>query len=90
MQSNRSKTWAVAVRTRGQPTPSRINGLCVTASGLKIDYDTLLRTTLEYARGQPTIAGDRRKAGDGPNNDQASEAARSRGFANERGCNVWY
>ena len=57
---------------------------------VKIDYDTLLRTTLEYARGQPTIAGDRRKAGDGPNNDQASEAARSRGFANERGCNVWY
>ena len=26
---------------------------------VKIDYDTLLRTTLEYARGQPTIAGDR-------------------------------
>ena len=26
-----------------------INGLCITASGLKIDYDTLLRTSLDYA-----------------------------------------
>ena len=74
----------------GGAVDARCKTDCSAASGLKIDYDTLLRTTLEYARGQPTIAGDRRKAGDGPNNDQASEAARSRGFANERGCNVWY
>jgi hypothetical protein len=28
---------------------SCINGLCATASGPKIDYQTLLRTILEYA-----------------------------------------
>jgi len=31
------------------------DGLCVTASGLKIDYDTLLRTTLGYARQAATV-----------------------------------
>jgi hypothetical protein len=44
---------AVSMGRRGphaRPTDrSCINGLCVTASGLKIDYQTLLRTILEYA-----------------------------------------
>lgn len=29
------------------------DGLCVTAAGLKIDYDTLLQTSLYYARAKP-------------------------------------
>ena len=39
-----------ARRTRSANRALGADGLCVTASGLKIDYDTLLQTALDYAR----------------------------------------
>jgi hypothetical protein len=41
----------LAVRwSRGANRAFGADGLCVTAAGLKIDYDTLLRTSQDYAR----------------------------------------
>jgi hypothetical protein len=42
-------TW-VARWTRAANRLLGIDGLCIAVSGLKIDYDTLLQITLEYAR----------------------------------------
>jgi hypothetical protein len=40
----------IARWTRGANRALGADGLCVTASGLKIDYDTLFETTLDYLR----------------------------------------
>ena len=41
---------SIARWTRDANRALGADGLCVTASGLKIDYDTLLQTSMDYAR----------------------------------------